>query len=68
MKPLGSHTATKQTNRRQEHEFLMALNRGSFAGLGKRQGGKKCKGVEGREGRGVSCKHAVGDEGAGAAQ
>jgi hypothetical protein len=38
MKLLGSHKTTEQTNRRQEQEFRMALKKGSFAGLGKRQG------------------------------
>jgi hypothetical protein len=38
MKLLGSHMTTVRTNRRQEHEFRMALKKSSFAGLGKRQG------------------------------
>jgi hypothetical protein len=35
MKPLCCHAPTEQTNRRQEQEFMMALKRGCFAGLGK---------------------------------
>jgi hypothetical protein len=34
MKLLGCHATTEQTNRRQEQEFMMALKRGGFAGLG----------------------------------
>jgi hypothetical protein len=37
MKPLGSHTTTERIRRRQAQEFRMALKRGCFAGLGKRQ-------------------------------
>jgi hypothetical protein len=48
MKPLGSHTITERTNRRQEQEFMTALKRGGFAGLGERQG-KSVRGVLGRE-------------------
>jgi hypothetical protein len=33
IKPVGSHTTTKGTNRRQDQEFRMALRRGGFAGL-----------------------------------
>jgi D-alanyl-D-alanine dipeptidase len=35
MKPLGSHTTSEQTNRRQEQEFKKAMKGGGFAGLGK---------------------------------
>jgi hypothetical protein len=38
MKPLGSHTTTDRTNRRQEQEFRKAPKTGGFAGLGKRRG------------------------------
>jgi hypothetical protein len=39
-KLLGCHATTELTSRSQEHEFMLALKRYSFAGLGKRQG--KC--------------------------
>jgi hypothetical protein len=35
MKPLGSLMTTERTNRRQEQEFMSALRRGDFTGLGK---------------------------------
>jgi hypothetical protein len=38
MKLLGSHTTTERPNRRQEQEFWLALKRGGFAGLVRRQG------------------------------
>jgi hypothetical protein len=38
MKPMGSHTITERTNRRQEQEFRMGLKEGGFIGLGRRQG------------------------------
>jgi hypothetical protein len=47
MKPLGSHMTSERTNRRPEWEFMTALKRGSFAGLGIRQ--EKCKDVLDRE-------------------
>jgi hypothetical protein len=70
MKLLSSHMTTEQTNRRQEQKFRMALKRGGFVGLGKRQG-KSVKGVlvcwAGnqcvRERGQVSESHVVGDEG-----
>jgi hypothetical protein len=37
-KPLGSHTTTERTNRRQEQELRMALKRGGFADLRNRKG------------------------------
>jgi hypothetical protein len=48
LEQLGSHPTTERTSRRKEQEFNLALKRGGFAGLGKRQE-KKCKGVLGRE-------------------
>jgi hypothetical protein len=38
MKPLGSHTTTERSNRKQRRSVLTAMKRGRFAGLGKRQG------------------------------
>jgi hypothetical protein len=38
MKLLGSHMTTERTSRGPKQEFMMALKRGSFAGLGKRLG------------------------------
>jgi hypothetical protein len=35
MKPLGLHTTTERTIRRQEREFRMVLKTGDFSGLGK---------------------------------
>jgi hypothetical protein len=52
MKPLNSLTTTKQTNRREEQEFRIALKMGGFTGPGRRQG-LKYKGVLGRE---TTCK------------
>jgi hypothetical protein len=41
MKSLGSHTTTERTNRRQEQDFRMALKRGGFAAVGRRQENRK---------------------------
>jgi hypothetical protein len=54
--PVGQNeTTTERTNRRQGHEFMMALKRAGFAGVGKRQEEKHNR-VLGRE---PTCKREV---------